>query len=137
MTKIGWREKIDLPEWGIKNLDAKIDTGAKTSSIHVENITHPKEGMVSFDVILHRKKTDQRVSVTCPIKRETIIKSSNGQKRERIVVETLVSLGGISKQIEITITCRKRMLRRMLIGRTALEGDFLVDVSQRHLGGSN
>jgi hypothetical protein len=131
---IGWREKVDLPEWGVKNVLAKIDTGAKTSAIHVENARHTKPGKVAFDVVRSRKKNAKRTTVEADIVRETRVKSSSGHANERIVVATTMRIGDHEKRIELTLVSRPHMICRMLVGRTALEGDFLVDVSLRHTG---
>lgn len=133
-TTIGWLEQIDLPEWGVYGLVAKIDTGARTSAIHVENIELlENEGELKFDVVLTRKKPIETVHVRTSHVRQTVVKSSSGVRQTRYVVETLVRMGNVEKRIEITLVSRRRMIRRMLIGRTALEGTFVVDVSQTHL----
>ena len=133
MTTIGWLEHIDLPEWGVSGLVAKIDTGAKTSAIHVENIEALNDDEIKFDVVLSRKRPDKTVHVKTNFVRRTIIKSSSGAKQNRYVVETFMRMGDVEKRIQISLVSRKRMMRRMLIGRTALDGTFLVDVSKTHL----
>jgi len=130
---IGWREKVDLPDWGVTNLVAKVDSGARTSAIHVEGIQHTTDGLVSFAVVLSRRFAHRQVQVTCPIKRETVVKSSTGHTHERIVVETTLSLAGIEKTIELTLVSREKMTCRMLLGRTAIEDDFLIDTSVTHI----
>lgn len=134
LTVIGWLEHIDLPEWGVKGLVAKIDTGAKTSAIHVENIIAAEDGNdISFDVVLSRKKPDKTVHVETKYVRRTIIKSSSGTRQNRYVVQTLMEMGHVQKRIEISLVSRKRMMRRMLVGRLALDGTFIVDVGKTHL----
>lgn len=123
---------VDLPEWGVTGILAKIDTGARTSAIHVEGIKSSGTGKVSFDVIHSRKPTAKRTTVEASIVRETRIKTSTGHYQDRFVVETMMKIGEKKKRIQLTLVSRKHMICRMLIGRTALEGDFLVDVALRH-----
>src|SRR6188474_2231761 len=60
---IGWTEYVDLPDWGVRRLLAKVDTGARSSALHVENIRELPRGLVAFDVVLHRERRDRRVHV--------------------------------------------------------------------------
>jgi hypothetical protein len=131
-TIVGWREKVALPEWGIEGILAKVDTGARTSAIHVENIRHTGEDTVTFEVVLSRKKQGRRKTVETRIVRETHVRTSTGHGHDRIVVETLMSLGTVEKRIELSLVSRPHMLCRMLVGRAALGEDFLVDVSLVH-----
>ena len=133
LTTIGWLERIALPEWGIDKMVAKIDTGARTSAIHAENIQETLEGQVEFDVVLRKGKPARIVRVTAPVVRKTSVTSSTGHTQVRYVVATGIAVAGVSKQIELTLSSRQSMTRRMLLGRSALEGSFLVDVSQTHL----
>lgn len=130
---IGWTELIDLPEWGIKRIRAKVDTGARTSALHVENIRELPREHVSFDVILHRAKRDRRVHVKAPIERRGRVRSSNGQQANRIFVKTCIELGSVSRSIEVSLVDREQMVHRMLLGRAALTGAFLIDVDRRML----
>lgn len=130
---IGWTEMIDLPEWGIKRLRAKVDTGARTSALHVENIRELPRDQVSFDVILHRAKRDRRVHVKAPIERRGRVRSSNGHLSSRIFVRTTIALGGVTRSIEVSLVDREQMVHRMLLGRAALMGAFLIDVDRRML----
>jgi hypothetical protein len=132
-TIIGWLEHVDLPEWGVTGLVAKIDTGAKTSAIHVENINLLEDETLEFDVVLSRNRPDKSVRVKTPYVRRTIVKSSSGTRQNRFVVETMMVMGHVEKRIQISLVSRKRMMRRMLIGRLALDGTFLVDVSKTHI----
>ena len=124
---IGWRERVSLPEWGIVDLEAKADTGARSSAIDVKNLVFLDNQQVSFEVALSRTDRTLTVPVTALLKRRTQVKSSNGHISERVVVQTLMQLGPVSKLIDVSLICRKRMQCRMLIGRTALHHTFLVD----------
>jgi hypothetical protein len=130
---IGWLEKVSFPDWGINKLIAKIDTGAKTSSIHAENITEREDGQIEFDIITKIGHDDKIVHVICPFSRKSKIRSSSGRAQNRYIVKTMMHLGGVDKEIEISLSSRKKMLRRVLIGRSTLANSFIVDVSQKHL----
>lgn len=130
---IGWNEYVDLPEWGIKRLRAKVDTGARNSALHVENVRELSRGRVRFDVVLHRRKRDRRVHVLAHVLRRARVRSSNGEYDHRIFVATDVRIGPLTKRIELSLVDRGKMIHRMLLGRSALAGDFLVDVEHRCL----
>ncbi|HMR11867.1 MAG TPA: RimK/LysX family protein, partial [Polyangiaceae bacterium] len=66
---IGWAEYVDIPEWNVMRLRAKMDTGARSSALHVENIQEVGDNRVRFDVRLHRRKLDRRVTVEAPVSR--------------------------------------------------------------------
>ncbi|MCH6258942.1 RimK/LysX family protein [Puniceicoccaceae bacterium K14] len=133
MTTIGWKESIDLPEWGIAHLTAKADTGARRSAIDVKKIKELPNNQVQFDIVLHREDRDITQTVITDIAHQTHVRSSNGQQHERYFVKTVVTIGEQSKTIELSLVDRKAMTCRMLLGRKALEGDFLVDSSQTYL----
>ena len=130
---IGWTEYVDLPDWGVRRIRAKVDTGARSSALHVENIRELPRGLVLFDVVLHRERRDRRVHVRAHVTRRSRVRSSNGQLSPRLFVETTLRLGGVEKSIEIGLVDRAKMIHRMLLGRAALAGPFLIDVDHRML----
>jgi len=130
---VGWTEHIDLPEWGIVRLKAKVDTGARTSALHVENLMHHEDGTITFDVILHRRKRNVRRHVRTVALRKARVRSSSGDHSDRCFVRTRIRIGYIEREIELSLVSRRAMLFRMLLGRKALEHDFWVDVSRRNL----
>jgi hypothetical protein len=132
-TLIGVAERIDLPEWGVDQLRVKIDTGARTSALHVDAIEELPGDRVRFWVILDRKHAHRRVQVEAPISRRTRVRSSSGRAEERIFVSTRMTLGPVTKDIEVSLASREPMIFRMLLGRSALHHDFLVDPSHRYL----
>ena len=134
---IGRLEAIDLPELGIEDLEVRVDTGAKTSSLHVDNITKViVDGIhnVTFDIHPDAHIVNRIVTCTAPISDIRKIKSSNGTSEQRYVIETTIKLGNESWVIEITLTDRSDMSYLMLLGREALGERFLVDPSQVFLG---
>ena len=130
---IGWNEYVDIPDWGIRRLRAKVDTGARSSALHVENIVELPHRHVRFDVVLHRAKRDRRVHVTAPIARFGRVRSSTGRYEMRIFVEASVMLGPVERRIEVSLVDRGKMIFRMLLGRTALAGHFVIDPGRRHI----
>jgi len=130
---IGRLETINLPELAIENMQVRVDTGAKTSSLHVDNIKRLKKGgkpHVSFDI--HPDVHDVECVVACvaPICDIRNIKSSNGVSEQRYVIKTEAVLGADKWPIEITLTDRSDMNYLMLFGREAIGDKFLVDPSQ-------
>lgn len=130
---IGWREAVDLPEWGIEKLVVKVDSGARTSAIHVENLRELPDKMLHFEVVLSRRFNHKRVSVETPWVRRTRVRSSNGEIQERYVVQTRMVLGPVEKDIELTLVSREGMLVRMLLGRSAIGSDFVVYPDLKHM----
>lgn len=128
---IGWIEFVDLPDWGVHDLRAKVDTGARTSALHVENIEELPRGYVRFDVVLHREKRDRRVHVRAKVSRRGRVRSSTGHQTERIFVKTTLVIGPITKRIEVSLVDREKMIHRMLLGREALKGPIVIDVDRR------
>lgn len=133
LQTIGWAEYIDYPEWGIDGVKAKIDTGARSSALHVENLEEIDEGHVAFDVIYSRRPPQKRKRVTAEVVKWARVRSSTGQYQKRCFVKTLIKIGEVESEIVLSLVSREKMLFRMLLGRKALEHRFLVDVSRRNL----
>jgi hypothetical protein len=132
LVVVGWSERVDLPDWGVTRLKAKIDTGARTSAVHVENIRELRGQRIAFDVVTGVSR-DTWVRVVTRTSRRSAVRSSNGQEASRYFVKTQMVLGGISREIELSLVDRADMRFRMLIGRTALAGSFLVDAAHRSI----
>lgn len=130
---IGWKETVDLPEWGIESILAKSDTGARRSALDVHNILELPGRKVQFDIILDRKDRSRTKRVIASIDHQTHVRSSNGQTHERYFVRTKVLIHGREKEVEFSLVSRASMVCRILLGRMALQGDFLVDSSQKHV----
>jgi len=130
---IGVAERVDLPDWGVERLRAKIDTGARTSALHVQKVEELEGDRVRFSIVLHRNRHDERVTVEAPVSRRSRVRSSSGRAQERIFVKTTLVLGDVVKEIEVSLASRKRMIFRMLLGRQALGEDFLIDASRRYV----
>lgn len=128
---LGWREFIDLPEWGVTRLRAKIDTGARTSAIHVEDLEELPDGRVRFDVIVSEKPL-KTVTVEAEPVRRTTVKPSSGQRQKRLVFRTTMVVGPLEREIELSLVSRESMLNRMLVGRKALPPHVLVNPNRTY-----
>lgn len=133
---IGSIEVCDLPDIGIEHLQIKVDTGAQTSSLHVDNLENVmKKGKpwVRFDIHPSLYQVERTISCEAPLHDVRAVKSSNGQSEERFVIRTPISLGRHSWPIEITLTNRADMSYMMLLGREGMGARVLVDPSQRYV----
>lgn len=130
---IGWKESVDLPDWGIFSIVAKADTGARRSAIDVKHLEIRPDGLLEFDIVLSRTDRELTHRVSSPIAHVTTVRSSNGQEHKRYFVETTLRVGRHEKKIELSLVCRKAMVCRMLLGRKALEGNFLVDAETKYV----
>lgn len=129
---IGWRERVDLPAWGVRRLLAKADTGARSSAVHAEAIEELGGGRVAFDVVYSRAHPEHRERVEAEVVRRALVRSSTGHADERPVVRTELVIGKVRREVEMTLVSRELMSCRLLIGRTALEG-LVVDPSRAYV----
>jgi hypothetical protein len=137
-TQTGWREWVSLPGFDVPWIKAKIDTGARSSSLHafdIEHVDRDGEPWVRFSVRPWQRSDTDAVVVECPIRDERIVRSSSGHAEERIVVVVDLVLVGRAVPAELTLTNRDEMGFRMLIGREALRKGFVVDPGRSYLGG--
>lgn len=128
---IGWRECVSLPELGIDAIKTKVDSGARTCALHATGIRYIKnsEGVtwVSFQV-MHKPFGYRRVRA--PLIEKRRVKSSMGHSSLRPVIMTEIQLGDEVWSTEITLVNRDPMGFRMLIGRQALRGRYLIHPSR-------
>lgn len=137
MKIIGWREWVSLPELGIKNIKAKVDTGARSSSLHAYDVEIFKKGSkdyVRFKVHPEQRLTKKTVKCEHQVLEFRGIRSSNGHVEMRPVIVTNVRLLGEDWPIEVTLTNRDEMGFRMLLGRQSFREKFLVDAGQSYYG---
>ena len=135
-TIIGWREWIHLPELLNSKIKAKIDTGARTSAIHAEDIkfiVKNKTKYVRFKILPSQGSDKKSQVVELELIEKRKVRSSVGTETIRPVVKTLLQIGEHQLEIEMTLVNRDIMGFRMLIGRQALKGPFLVDPQKSFL----
>ncbi len=135
---MGWREWVALPEWGVPWMKAKIDTGARTSAIHafdLEQFEREGERWVRFQVHPWQRSAADGILVETPLVGSKEVRSSSGSASKRPVVRTTIRLAGVTTDIDVTLTRRDEMGFRMLVGRRALRGRFVVDPARSYAGG--
>jgi len=137
MLVIGWKEYIDFPEWNLRRVKVKIDTGARTSALGVVSYKLREAGVAGLVAQLHlapyRKRPDRLTVVEVPVLRMVVVSNSSGMREQRPLIETTLRLGSVTKRVPLTITNRASMLFPLILGRKVLEGDFVVDVSKKYL----
>ena len=133
---IGRIERVDLPRFGLLGLEAKVDTGARTSSIHCTDVVVEAEGEdgmrdISFTLLdpehpdyNGRRFRARRVDTK-------VVRSSNGEVQERHVIAVDVHIAGRTIRTKFNLADREAMNYPVLLGRRLLRGNFLVDVSKR------
>src|SRR5581483_88055 len=133
---IGWKEYGDFVDWGIRHVKIKIDTGARTSALDVCSYAlRPAEDgtlVAELRLQLGRKRRRRLRTVYAPVLGMVEVRNTGGTLEQRPVIETRLRLGPVVKAVQLTVTNRACMLFRMILGRKALEGDFLVDVSRKY-----
>jgi len=132
---IGALEDLALPDWGIARLRARVDTGARTSAIHVEDIRLLPNHRARFYVVVGWRKTRRRIRVVARIMKRDTVLPTTGAAVKRLFVKTTMTLGPVTRKIELSLADREHMTYRMLLGRSALGSDFLVDPSRPRLLG--
>ncbi len=128
---IGRLEHVDFPQLGIDKLNAKIDTGAYTSSLHCSEIVVKKDE-VKFIVLDEEHPSFEGRWFSLPIEKFTKVKSSNGQTEDRVVVKTKIRLLNEEFDIFLTLTNREEMKYPVLLGRKFLQKKYLVNVNIKH-----
>lgn len=123
-TIIGWGEWCSLPNLELPAINAKIDTGAKTSALHAYDMNLETINGIDFVRFkIHPLQKDHKYFKTCqaPLKEIRTVTSSNGEREKRYVIETEILLGDANITAEVTLTSRHEMAFRMLLGRDTLK----------------
>jgi hypothetical protein len=129
---LGWREWVSLPGFGLAHVRAKVDTGARTSALHVDwQEVFDRDGVEWVRFGLH---PDNTVAAGQAIEARVLdrrpVTDSGGHVGERVFIRTQLALAGRVFDAEINLTSRRAMLFPMLLGRTALASRFIVDPSR-------
>ena len=131
---IGWIDKIDIPEFGLQEIPAKIDTGANRSAIHCSEILLSNsngEEEITFHIPLDSSHGINIFHAKTFFKKR--IKSSSGHVEERYIIKTEIVLFGKKFRTTFSLTDRTEMKYPILIGRKLLKSRFVVDVSKEYL----
>ena len=127
---VGWKEYADLPDLGLRRLKVKMDTGARTSALHVARYEVDGD-RVALTLLPHRRPTEMETEAELAGWLE--VRNSGGQLEPRPVISTVLRLGAEEARVPVTLADRAGMLFRMLIGRKALETlGAVVDVSCKY-----
>lgn len=131
---IGRDEMVKFPELGIDALEGRVDTGARTSSMHASNVeVFDKDGerWVRFDF-------EEYKSLEAKLWKEKFVRSSNGKKQSRCFIKTKIKFANGKKYpVTVSLTDRSKMKFPVLLGRRLLAGRFLVDVSKMFVLGAD
>ncbi len=140
-TRIGWVEHVALPQLEIKRLKAKIDTGARTSALHVmrmrtiDTAGGPNRRPILEITVPGGRRGEHPHVVRATVRGFAMVRDTSGRTERRPVIETALKLGPFERRITVTLTDRGDMLFPMLVGRTALGPGVVVDPSRRYLLG--
>lgn len=138
LPAIGWREWVGLPELGVATIKAKVDTGARSSSLHAFNLRRFKRdgvAWVRFQVHPTQHKRTTTLDVEAQVLEYRTVRSSSGKASLRPVIVTQIEMLGVTWPIEVTLASRDTMGFRMLLGREAFRDRFLVDAGNSYYGG--
>lgn len=134
----GSEEWVSLPELEIPQIKVRVDSGAKTSSLHAVNIQpfqRNGETWVTFDVFPIQNNAKKLIHCQAIVIDYRIVKSSTGTRENRYVIKTSLKVKNLTWDIEVTLTNRDSMGYRMLLGREAMMGRMLVDPESSFLLG--
>lgn len=134
---IGWREWVSLPDLGVSEIKAKVDTGADNSSLHAFNIVRFSEdgvAMVRFEV--HPRQRKRKPSIVClaEVVGERKVKNPGGRTELRPTIKTTLIIAGRELEALVNLTTRDDMTFRMLLGRRTIRKDFVIDPGRSYLG---
>lgn len=133
---LGWKDKIDFIDWGLENLDIKIDTGARTSVIHCKEIALIKKyrkNYVKFILLDDNHPQFSNQEFILPFHKEKKVKNSFGHEENRFIVKTTVKIFGKKHEIEISLRDRSNLEFPVLLGRSFIRKKYIIDVAKADL----
>lgn len=138
---LGWKEQVALPDLGVSRLRAKLDTGARSSALHVEDLTEVgttevdgvEVPLLSFVVLSGRRDSPTRHHVQVPALERKLVRDTGGVQEDRPVIRTRVVCGPVNVLADVTLTSRDLMNFRMLLGRLTLQDTCVVDPALGYL----
>lgn len=134
---IGWREWVSLPDLGVREIKAKVDTGADNSSLHAFDIERYEQNgvdMVRFEIHPRQRKRKPSITCTAEVVGERMVKNPGGRAERRPVIRTTLVIAGEELEALVNLTTRDEMTFRMLLGRRTVRKDFVVDPGRSYLG---
>lgn len=140
LPRLGWKEQVLLPAWGVR-MRAKLDTGARTSALHVEDLeeigAHAYKGelvpLVRLTLLVGRRDAPEQRVLEAPVVGHRRVRDTRARPELRPVVHTRIVCGPVDVEADITLTSREGMNFRMLLGRLTLAGNCVVDPGQGYL----
>tara|TARA_R110000823_G_scaffold27609_17_gene80501 strand:- start:23299 stop:23760 length:462 start_codon:yes stop_codon:yes gene_type:complete len=139
---LGWREWVGFPDLAIARIKAKVDTGARTSALHTGGVeAFSRDGRPWVRFLVHPMQDNRELEIACeaPVLDRRVVRDSGGHEELRYVILSSLQIGDNLHNIEVTLTDRDTMKFRVLLGRTAMRGRYLVDPARSYLvgGGRN
>lgn len=134
----GWREWVQFPQLHFATIKAKLDTGARTSALHASDIRVSERAgisLVTFNFHPSHQRPEVAQRAEAVVIAERWVRSSSGHEELRPVIRTLIQLGLHRWPIELTLSARHDMGFRLLLGREALRGHYVVDPGRSYLQG--
>jgi hypothetical protein len=140
LPRLGWKEQVVLPEWGVR-MRAKLDTGARTSALHVEDVEEVGERihrgqlvpLARVTLLVGRRDAPEQRVIEAPVVGHRRVRDTRARPELRPVVHTRIVCGPVDVEADITLTSREGMNFRILLGRLTLAGHCVVDPAGGYL----
>ncbi len=134
---LGWREWVALPGLGVDSIRAKVDSGARSSALHVDAQWRYLQGGAPWVGFCVTPGEAGGAAVEChaPVIDERQVTDSGGRRNRRVFVRTTLRLAGVEREIEMNLSDRRDMQFPMLLGRSAMARAFTVDPARSWLHG--
>lgn len=137
LRTIGWREWVSMPEFGVTEIKAKVDTGADNSSLHAFNLERFEQDgveMVRFEIHPRQRKRKPSIECVAPVALERKVKNPGGRSELRPVIRTTLIIAAQEVEALVNLTTRDEMTFRMLLGRRTVRNHFVVDPGRSYVG---